>query len=410
MKAAHFDIDIEVEQLPPAHQTLRLAVVTETYPPEVNGVAVTLHQLVTQLQARGHALQLIRPRQRGEQRSPEPDPAQLLTRGIPIPRYPNLRMGLPSKRALVRLWSWQRPDAVHIATEGPLGWSALQAASVLRLPVTSDFRTNFDVYSRHYGVGWLQAPVAAYLKKFHNRTAYTMVPTRELQAELLARGYRNVEVVMRGVDTQRFAPDWRDASLRQSWGAGAADPVVICVGRLAAEKNLMLLVRAMQSLRTRHPAAKLVLVGDGPLRAQLEAAGQGQAMVLAGEQRGESLARHYASADIFAFPSLTETFGNVVAEALASGLAVLAYDRAAATELIEHRVHGMKAACDNEAEFMTHLETLLDDPDLRAELGAAARQRALQLSWGSIAERFERITVAAIQGSAAQTATSQLAT
>lgn len=403
-------MDIEIEELRPRYQALRLAFVTETYPPEVNGVALTLQKLVMELQGRGHALQLIRPRQPGESRDAQSNPSELLTRGIPIPRYPNLRMGLPSKRALVRLWSRQRPDSVHIATEGPLGWSALQAAVVLRLPVTSDFRTNFDLYSRHYGVGWLQAPVAAYLKKFHNRTHYTMVPTRQLQAELTARGYRNVEVVMRGVDTQRFTPVRRDAALRATWGVSSSDPVVICVGRLAAEKNLMLLVRTMQVLRARHPSAKLVLVGDGPLRSQLEAAGQGAAMVLAGEQRGDALAAHYASADIFAFPSLTETFGNVVPEALASGLAVLAYDRAAATELMEHRVHGMKAASDNEPEFMSHLDCLLGDAALRHALGAAGRQRALQLSWSSIAERFERISVAAIDGMSRQAASLQPAT
>lgn len=396
MQGEDHSCELQIDELLPQRRTLRIAVITETYPPEINGVAITLHLLVREMQARGHALQVIRPRQPADPFGNGSDDTQWLTRGIPIPTYPNLRMGLPSKRALLRLWSRQRPDVVHIATEGPLGWSALQAAAVLRLPVTSDFRTNFHLYSRHYGIGWLQAPVAAYLKKFHNRTDTTMVPTRALQAELSMRGYRNVEVVMRGVDTDRFNPSRRDDELRRHWGAGPADPVVICVGRLAAEKNLSLLVKAMSAMRSEHPTARLVLVGDGPLRAQLAAAGDTVPLVLAGEQRGDSLAKHYASADLFAFPSLTETFGNVVTEALASGLAVLSYDCAAAAEVIEHRIHGLKAQAGDEPSFIYQLGVLLSDRTLRQALGYAARQRATELSWAAIAEKFERITIAAM--------------
>ena len=144
---------------------LRLALVTETYPPEVNGVAMTVAQLVDGLRARGHQLQLVRPRQPGDEGGVAASATdachEVLLRGLPIPRYPQLKMGLPAGRALVRRWKWQRPDLVHIATEGPLGWSALQAARQLGLPVTSDFRTNFHAYSQHYGIGWLQRPIMA---------------------------------------------------------------------------------------------------------------------------------------------------------------------------------------------------------------------------------------------------------
>ena len=208
---------ILVEAFPAARPSLRLAVVTETWPPEINGVSLTLSRLVQGLRARNHEVQLIRPRQTREDAARQ-DPGfhELLMRGMPIPRYPELKLGLPSKGALVRSWTLRRPDLVHIATEGPLGWSALQAARRLRLPVTSDFRTNFHAYSQHYGVGWLKTPIVAYLRKFHNLTRCTMVPTQTLRAELQAIGFRNVSVVARGVDTQRFNPVRRSVHERTS--------------------------------------------------------------------------------------------------------------------------------------------------------------------------------------------------
>src|SRR5918995_1453035 len=147
------------EELAPARRSLRVAVVSETWPPEVNGVARTAARFVEALRARGHEIRLARPRQGSADRA---GAEEVLMRGMAIPRYPNLRMGLPAKNALVRLWTFRRPDVVHIVTEGPLGWSALRAAEKLKLPVVSDFRTNFHAYSAHYGLGWLQKPILVY--------------------------------------------------------------------------------------------------------------------------------------------------------------------------------------------------------------------------------------------------------
>lgn len=148
---------------------LRVALVTETWSPEVNGVAMTLKRMVDGLIARGHSVQLVRPRQTPADTAMSTGGLQeVLSRGLRLPRYDGLKLGLPARSRLVREWSRQRPDLVHVATEGPLGWTAVTAANKLRLPVTSDFHTNFDHYSTHYGVGWLRQPVAAYLRRFHN--------------------------------------------------------------------------------------------------------------------------------------------------------------------------------------------------------------------------------------------------
>ncbi len=364
---------------------LRVAVVTETWPPEVNGVAQTIAQLVQGLHARGHLLQLIRPCQGpGDNAIQHEGYAEVLTRSLPLPRYPQLRMGLPCARLLTKRWMQQRPDVVHIVTEGPLGWSALRAAKSLKLPVVSDFRTNFHAYSRHYGVGWLQAPLMAYLRYFHNRTACTMVPTDALRSELGAAGFQRLEVVARGVDTQLFNPARRSTALRASWGAGPDTLVVMCVGRLAPEKNLDQLLAAAEAMRGDQPQLRLVLVGDGPDKARL--ARQCPAAHFAGVRRGEDLAAHYASADVFIFPSTSETFGNVIPEAMASGLAVLAFDHAAAGQLLRHGDNGLLVSPGDSAGFCRMGQRLAGDPSQVRRLGRQARVTASQLDWGRIVD------------------------
>lgn len=385
---------VAIEQYPAPRRSLRLAVVTETYPPEINGVALSLGRMVHGLRERNHDIQLIRPRQLPtDQAAKNPGFDELLTGGLPIPRYPNLRMGLPAKRVLINQWLHQRPDLVHIITEGPLGWSALQAAAKLKIPVCSDFRTNFHSYSQHYGIGLLKKPIVAYLRKFHNRTLATLVPTEQLRGELAGAGFRNLQVISRGVDTRLFEPKRRDPELRRRWGAEGRIPVVLHVGRIAAEKNLIALNGAFTTIRKRCPEARLLLVGDGPEAGNLRS--QWPDAIFTGMLRGETLAAHYASADIFLFPSLTETFGNVTLEAMASGLPVVAFDYAAAGQHIRHGSNGLLAAFGNNSEFAaaaaTLVDTYLDEPVRFAALGLQARESAEQLDWSHIVGELERV-------------------
>jgi len=382
--------ELTCQTLPPMRPQLRIAVVTETYPPEVNGVAMTLGRLVNGLQVRNHQVQLIRPRQHADdQPQPTATFTEHLQRGIALPRYEGLKMGLPAKAALGRLWTRHRPDVVQIATEGPLGWSALAAANKLQLPVASDFHTNFHSYSNHYGLGLLRRAIVAYLRKFHNKAAVTLVPTAGIRRELLAHGYENIEIIGRGVDTQLFHPGRRDASLRAQWGVAENETAVLYVGRLAAEKNLALAFRAFDAMREAHPATRLILVGDGPERASWQA--KRPDAIFCGTRIGEALAAHYASADVFLFPSLTETWGNVTIEAMASGLAVVAYDCAAAEEVIRHGENGLKAPPEDEEAFIAQALLLASNSTLQRRLGTAAAARAAQLSWDAIIDSFERV-------------------
>lgn len=370
------------------HFAVHIAFVTETYPPELNGVSATVARAVDWLRARGHFVQLIRPRQRGEPQRDEADEWRVA--GLALPMYRDLRMGLPVPGGLDRRWRTTRPDVIHVATEGPLGWAACRSGRRLGVPVTSDLRTHFDLYSNYYGLGFMRGLVAAYLRNFHNATDCTFVPTDALAASLHERGFERLSVVGRGVDAERFTPAQRSEALRQTWGAAPCDPVLLHVGRLAAEKNIPLVLRAFTSIQTLYPRARLVMVGAGPLRETLERTAPPN-VVLSGELRGQELAEHYASSDIFLFPSLTETFGNVTLEALASGLVVVAFNIAAASVHITHGVGGFVAEPGNESEFVDLAHRAVGDLHQLAPMRQAARRAGLSASWNSILVRFEHV-------------------
>lgn len=244
---------------------MRISIVTETWPPEVNGVALTVQSLARGLAALDHEVEVVRPRpEDGGQAAPEF--AEQLLPGAALPRYAGLRVGLPAYRHLVRAWSRRRPDALYVATEGPLGHSALRAAGALGLAACTGFHTRFDDFAAHYGFGPLAPLVFAYLRRFHNRAATTLVPTESLAAFLREHGFRDVRPLRRAVDTALFHPQRRDEALRRQWQVADGELAIIHVGRLAAEKNLELAVRAFDAIRSRQPGARLVMVGDGPLR------------------------------------------------------------------------------------------------------------------------------------------------
>ena len=372
---------------------LDIAFVTETYPPEVNGVAMTVGRLVEGMRQRGHRVEVLRPRQGEADAGGEHD---VPFAGIALPGYPGLQFGLPAGGALRRRWRQRRPDLVHVVTEGPLGWSAVAAARRLGIPVTSGFHTNFDRYSVHYGLGWLRPAVAAYLRMLHRRTRATLVPTAALAAELAGEGVPGVRVVGRGVDTVLFDPARRSAELRARWGVAGEGPVCLYVGRLAPEKNLALVEKCFAALQVWHPAARLVWVGDGPSARKL--AQEHPEHHFAGMRTGEDLAAHYASADFFLFPSLSETYGNVVAEAMASGVPVLAYRSAAAAELVVDGDNGRVVAPGDEKAFVEAALWALEDGERLRRMGERARSAMLSRGWPDVVASFERAVREALAG------------
>jgi len=353
---------------------------------------MTLGRLVDGLAQRGHRITIVRPRQRHE--SPRYSETQRVAcrqvrlPGVPIPGYPQLRLGLPAANRLRKIWRLNRPDLVHVATEGPLGASAITIARQMGIPVTSSFHTNFDQYTRDYRIGWLKPLVAAWLRRVHNRTFRTFAPTGDLLKRLAAGGYANLRLLSRGVDTELFSPARRDDALRASWGVKPDEVVVIHVGRMAAEKNYPLLFRVFDALKSVEPRARLVLVGDGPMLATYQR--QRPDAIFTGFYTGVNLARHYASGDLYLHASNTETFGNVITEAMASGLAVGAFDYAAAHEFIRHGENGLVAPLSHEPAFYENAVRLVLEPELRRRLSSAGRATAEQLSWNGVIAGFER--------------------
>ena len=370
---------------------MRYDIVTETYAPEINGVALTVQSLEQGLRDRGHDLRLIRPRQRRDQTTED---REYLMPGLPVPRYPGMRFGLPVAHRLEAIWRTQRPDAIYVATEGPLGWAALRTARKLGIATASGFHTRFDEYMRDYGVPFLRGTALRWMRHFHNLADATLVPTVELRDFLNANGFAHVVRLARAVDTDQFRPERRDPALRAQWGLGEHDLAVIHLGRIAVEKNLDVAIESFREIEARHPTARFVWVGDGPERARIER--EHPDFVFCGIQRGEALARHFASADLFLFPSLSETYGNVTLEALASGVPTVAFDYGAARERLRSGENGIAIVESSDAKanttaFVGAAMTIADDAALRGRMRAAARESVIALQPSQVAADFDRI-------------------
>ncbi len=357
---------------------MKIDIVTDTFAPDVNGVAMTLGRLSEGLRSRGHRVHVIR--------TGIGEKGETIAASVPLPGYKEVRVGLPESFKLRKRWLKKRPDAIYVATESPLGKSAVKAAKKLGIPVATGFHTNFHEYMERYSLRGLQAVALAYLKRFHDLADCTLAPSPELVSKLKQEGFHDVHLLGRGVDTELFSPEKRCESLRADWGVAATDPVVLVVGRLAAEKNLELAVRAFEALQKESPGARLVMVGDGPSRERLEALHPW--IIFTGVQLGEDLARCYASADILLFPSETETFGNVLLEGIASGLATVSYDYAAAARFVEDNQNGLKAAKGDAEDFIRKAcDSIGFDKD--HELRRKARIVALGQGWPAVVETFE---------------------
>lgn len=370
----------------PLPNTLKLALVTETFPPEINGVAMTLGRLCGGLAGQGIEVCVIAPHHADRAAANGKPYASFPVPGFPLPKYPELSFGWPALQKLRREWRRHRPSVVHVATEGPLGWSAASVARELDIPLVSSFHTNFHAYSRHYGLGMLNRAALAWLKCFHNRSLRTFVPSTDLLGSLKAKGFLNLRLLARGVDTALFNPAKRSQQLREQWGANADTPVLLYTGRLAEEKNLPLVISAFLRIKAHLPDAIMVFVGNGPMlekiRHRLPEA------VFAGMQTGEALAACYASADLFLFGSTTETFGNVVTEAMASALPILAFNYAAAQRFIDHGQNGMLAPFMDEPAFLAMADWLARHRVHWRPIGLRARSTVLPLSWDSIVDAY----------------------
>ena len=371
---------------------MKVAYFTESLLPHVDGVSLTLARLFTTLERRDGDFRIFAPFQPG----PEVSWANRVhqVRSVAFPLYKDYRVSLPWGHGLAELLDADPPDLIHVVSPTPMAVWAQRYGARHRIPVVASFHTDFISYFRYYRVGGLEGFGWRLLRGFYSRCQVVYAPSRTTVRLLERRGIGPVELWSRGIELERFNPQHRDAALRRAAGADDDTPVLLFVGRLVREKDLADLVSVHRRIRRRH---RLVLVGDGPMRGELQAALP--KAHFAGHQSGMDLARWFASADVFVFPSTTETFGNVVLEAFASGIPAVVANRGGPPDLVDPGVTGLIARPNNPVEFARSVEELLDDSDRRRAMGQAARQSAEQdRDWevinGRLLESYARVIAA----------------
>ncbi len=360
---------------------MRIAIFSEVYWPMVSGVGITLTRLADSLIARGHAVRVYTATYQLPAQGDRPEVHR--SRSTPLFLYPDVQWAFPRHRELVEDVSAFRPDLIHVATEFALGYAGLRVARELSIPVVASAHTDYESYAARYHVGWALKAGWKYLRWFYGQAEQVLTPTRIYEKHLNARGVPHTDVWTRGVDARRFDPAFRDDAFRASIGAGADTPVVAYVGRLAREKNLDLLIQAWREILPRHPGARLLLVGEGPLETELRQKRE-PGVHLTGVLSGTALSQAYASADVFAFPSVTETFGNVLLEAMASGLPSVAAAAGGVLEFAEDGNNALLVAPNSVPALVNGLDRVMSDPTLRRQLSDGAIATAAARRWDAV--------------------------
>jgi len=359
---------------------MRIALVTENFLPKIDGVTRTLAILLEYLRRQRHQVIVL---------APEGAPTRYAgapvfgTPGLPLPMYPELRILLPPPKFKHVLERFQ-PDVMHVADPMLLGAAAIFWAQRLDIPVVSSYHTNLATYLPYFHLGALTQPTWAYRRFLHQHCRVTLCPSPSTANELECKGFSRLQVWPRGVDAALFSPRHRSDEWRQRVTSNPVGKVILYVGRLSYEKNLDALLAAFKTIESETPDAHLVLVGDGPARQELERALAGRRAFFTGYLRGEALAAAYASADLFAFPSTTETFGQAVLEAMASGLPVVAFDAEGVRDLVRHNETGLLVPEGDTPAFTQGLRSLLAWPEQRASMRLRARSAAEQRTWDSV--------------------------
>jgi glycosyltransferase involved in cell wall biosynthesis len=356
---------------------MRVALVTENFLPKLDGVTRTLAMLLDHLRAQGHQAIVV-----GPQGAPRRYAGFRVfgVKGIPLPFYPELRALIPP----FELGDWLarlQPDVVHVADPMLLGAAGIAWAQYAGVPLVASYHTNLAAYCAHYRLGALEPAVWAYRRMLHNQCGATLCPSPSTAQEVRRHGFANVGLWPRGVDGQLFTPTRRSDAWRQRVAPGATR-IVLYVGRLSYEKNLEALVAAYAAVETAE--THLALVGDGPARGELERKLAGRRVTFTGYLTGEALATAYASSDVFAFPSLTETFGQVVLEAMASGLPVVGFDADGVRDLVSSGLDGLLAPAGDQPTYVALLRRALESAEMRVSLGRAARAAAERRTWAGV--------------------------
>ncbi len=368
---------------------MRIALFTETFLPRVDGITNTLCHLLRYLEARGHTALLFAPAGAGSRFGAIP--IHELS-GWRFPPYPEFQL-IPPWAAVEMPLRRFAPDLVHTLNPVTLGLRAIRVARALDLPVVASYHTDVPGFMARWGVGWLSPLVQAYMRWMHNQADLNLCPSTFTLRQLQRMGYQRLDIWTRAVDTRLFHPAKRSAEWRARLSAGdTTRTLLLFVGRLSFEKRVDWIRLALERL----PQARLAIVGDGPARAAWQQHFAGLPVVFTGALRGEALACAYASADIFVFPAANETMGNVVLEAMASGLPVVAPTVGGFTDYAAHEETALLFPPEDREALVAHIARLVQHPALAQRLGAAGRARMERQSWDAVfdtlMEQYQRAT------------------
>jgi glycosyltransferase involved in cell wall biosynthesis len=364
---------------------LRIALFSEVYWPMVSGVGVTLLRLTEALQARGHEVRVY---SATYALPPEGDrPEVHRSPSVPLFLYPDVQWAFPRLRDVVDDLARFRPDVVHVATEFSLGIAGVKAARQLGIPIVASAHTDYDQYAVRYGVTWALRAGWHYLRWFYGQAHRVLCPSRIYEEHLHSRGVTHTGIWSRGVDPAEFHPRFRSEAYRARFGVGRDDLLVTYIGRIAREKNLELLLRAWEELVGSRGGGQLVLVGRGPLEDEIRRR-ELPGVHVTGLLRGRELSEAYASADVFTFPSPTETFGNSLLEAMGSGLPSLVAAAGGVLEFAEHGRNAWLVAPNSAGAITDGLGRLLSDPSLRRRLAEGALQTAAERRWDAVYDQL----------------------
>lgn len=356
---------------------MRIAFFTETFLPKVDGIVNTLCHLLDHLARRGHASVLFAPA--GGPMRYAKTPVIGLT-GYPFPLYPELKL-VPPYLDVVNLLKTFKPDMVHLVNPVSLGLVGLRHARHLGLPVVASYHTDIPGFIEQWGFDLFADPIWTYLRWIHNQADLNLCPSRATLGELERREFKRLKVWSRGVDPMLFHPDFRTPEWRYRLSGGRPDaPLLLFVGRLSLEKR----IDWLRPVLAAYPQARLAIVGDGPARPDLERHFAGTPTLFTGYLRGQELARAYAAADIFVFPAANETFGNVILEAMASRLPVVAAAAGGPLDFVVDGENGLLFASDDRSDMVRAVGQLIEDPFYARRLGKEGRARAEARSWPAV--------------------------
>lgn len=360
---------------------LRIALTTGNYNHIPDGVSLTLNRLVRYLMSNGHQVLVFAPSTNPP--AFEHEGKLIVVPSVSAPGREEYRIscGLPDS-AVDELRAF-KPDIIHIATPDPLGFQALMYALQRKIPVVASYHTHFTSYLGYYGLGIIESLTWKYLRWFYAQVEHVYVPSPSMVDMLSDHGFHNnMRIWARGIELDRFNPSRRSQAWRSSMGIGPDDVLVTMVSRLVWEKEMDTLRNTFELLHKQYPGVKTMVVGDGPALSEMKATMDDT--IFSGHLDGENLARAYASSDIFVFPSISETFGNVTLEALASGVPAVVANAQGNSSLVRHGHHGFLVTPKSHKEFANAIGKLISNPTLRNEFSQNALSFAQQFSWSTI--------------------------